>query len=513
MTDVWDDLVATTLVGTDRRRFEVVLGPEVAAGSPADALDAAAAVWVYRAVGRLPPVAATATPAPAAVDERPLPPPGAVAALRSIVERPAYLPLLGEWLTLAARGGMRLPPDIVPTVFTIAPAGLRPTVAPAAGPLGGWLAQRNPDWAWAAATGDTATVGELERRWHDGGDAVRLASLAELREVDIERARRLATLSWSREPATIRLGIVDGLHAHLGPGDEPLLERALDDRRKDVRRLALTLLPRLPDSTWTRRMAARAVPRIVVEGRLRPRLRIAYPTEVDASMARDGVEAPPKGWGQQHWWLRQLVAGTPLVAWTAALGRSPGQLVTLAVAAGDARIPLLAGWIASAVSQNDVEWARALLAAGVTGPLLAVLPADEADAVVIHHLTEHGLGPALALLPERPASPALSAAVIDALGRTLAGSDLTGALRIRESLGQLALSLDPSVAAPAVALLSAALEAANRAYWERAISALLATLNFRHALHGEFAKEGAGGPPEPSVPPGYLGSDMERASS
>jgi hypothetical protein len=513
VTDAWDDLVATTLVGTDRRPFEVVLRPEVAAGSPNDPLDAAAALWAYRAVGRLPPATATAAPAPAAVDGRPLPPPGAIAALRCIVERSAYLRLLGEWLALAALAGMRLPPDIVPTVFAIAPAGLRPAVAPAAGPLGAWLAQRNPDWAWAAAAGGTATVGELERQWHEGADAVRLAALAGLREVGIERARHLATLSWSREPATIRLGILDGLRAHLGPDDEPLLERALDDRRKDVRRLALTLLPRLPDTTWARRMAARAVPRVVVEGRLRPRLRITYPTDVDASMARDGVEAPPKGWGQQQWWLRQLVAGTPLAAWTEARGRSPGQLVTLAAAAGDVSVALLEGWTAAAVGHNDVEWARALLAAGVTGRLLAVVPAGEADAVLIRHLTDRGLGPALALLPDRPASPALSAAVIDALGRAVAGSDLTGALRIRESLGQLALSLDPSVAGPAVALLSTALETANRAYWERAVSALLATLNFRHALHGEFAKGGTGGPPEPSVPPGYLGSEMEQANS
>jgi hypothetical protein len=486
--DIWEDLVAATLVGTDRRPFDVVLGPAMAAaGSPADPLDVAATVWAYQAVGRLPPIATTAPPAPASVDERPPPPEGAVAALRSILERPAYLPLLREWLALAAGAGMRLPPDVLPTLFAIAPPGLRPAVAVAAGPLGAWLGQRNPDWAWAATAGDKATVGELDRRWHENGDAVRLASLAGLRELDIERARRFAALSWSREPATIRLGILDALRSRLGPDDEPLLERALDDRRNDVRRLALTLLPRLPDSAWTGRMAARAVPRVTIEGRLRTRLRIAYPTEVDASMARDGVEAPPKGWGQRQWWLRQLVAGTPLVAWAAALGRSPDQLVTLATAAGDVAVPLLAGWTAATVGQHDVDWARALLAAGATGPLLAVLPAAEADTILIHRLTDRGIGPVLALLPDRPPSPVLSAAVVEALGRAVAAADLTGALPVRESLGRLALTLDPSVAGTAVAVLSTALEAANRGYWEGAVSALLATLTFRHALHGEFA--------------------------
>jgi hypothetical protein len=204
-------------------------------------------------------------------------------------------------------------------------------------------------------------------------------------------------------------------------------------------------------------------------------------------MARDGVDAPPKGWGQQQWWLRQLVAGTPLAAWTAALGRSPEQLVTLAAAAGDDTVPLLAGWRAAAVSQHDVEWARALLAVGVAAPVVAVLPADEADAVLIHQLADLGLGPALALLPDRPASPALSAAVIDALGRAVATADLTGVGAIRDSLGRLALMLDPSVAGTAVTVLSTALETANRVYWERPVSALLATLNFRHSLNGEFA--------------------------
>jgi hypothetical protein len=479
---VWEDLVAATLVGTDRRPFDVVLEPAVAAaGSPADPLDVAATVWAYQAVGQLPPTATAAPPPPASLDERPPPPTGAVAALRSILEHPAYLPLLGEWLALAAGAGMRLPADVLPTLLAIAPPGLRPAVAAAAGPLGAWLGQRNPDWAWAAAAGDHATVGELDRRWHEDGDAVRLAALVALRELDIERARRFAAFSWSHEPATIRLGILDALRSHLGPDDEPLLELALDDRRNDVRSLALTLLPRLTGSEWTRRMAARAVPRVTVEGRLRPRLRIAYPTEADASMARDGAGAPPRGWGQQQ------VAGTPLAAWAAALGQSPAQLVTLATAAGDVAVPLLAGWAAATVGQRDVEWARALLAAGVSGPLLAALPAAEADTILIHRLAASGIGPVLALLPDSPASPVLSAAVIDALGRTVAAADLTGALTVRESLGRLALMLDPCVAVTAVTVLSTALEAANHGYWQRAVSALLATLNFRHALHGEFA--------------------------
>ena len=102
-------------------------------------------------------------------------------------------------------------------------------------------------------------------------------------------------------------------------------------------------------------------------------------------------------------------------------------MVKLAVAGGDVTVALLAGWIAAAVDRNDVEWARALVGAGVTGPLLGVLPAGEADAVLIHHLTDSGLGPTLAVLPDRPASAALSAAVIEALARAVAGSDLTGA--------------------------------------------------------------------------------------
>lgn len=490
MNGGWDELLTAVLVGTDRRPLGRSDGGVLAALGPRpDALDAAAMLWAFREAGRLPAPAAAPPSEPSAPDGRPLPSPGAIAALRSILEQPTYQSLLDEWLALATGSGRRLPPEVVPTVFDVVPPVLRPLAAGAAGPLGSWLAVRNPDWAWARAAGH-ADADELERRWRheaDDADEVRLADLAALRAIDPRRAARLAAATWSRQPPARRLGILEVIATAVEPGDEALLEAALDDRRRDVRRRAATLLAHLPGSAWAARMAARAIPRVRVERR---RLTLEYPTAADAAMVRDGIQPPPRGWREGPWWLRQLVAGTPLGAWEKALRRRPDQLVHLAASATEPAIALTAGWLDAAASQRNVAWARALLAVAVTGQLLAVLPTAEADAVVIDRLAERGLRATLPLLTECPASESLSRAVVDALAAVVTSSERGDATAVRAGLDHLARWLHPAAAEHAVVTLTGLrdgdTEAVDSAFWERPLGVFLGRLNFRHSLYAEF---------------------------
>jgi hypothetical protein len=149
----WEDLVATALLGTERRPYDgtgVPPGLRRLAGVESDLLAAASAVWAYRESGRVP---ATGDPvADEAVrrDERPLAPPGALRTLTAILEDRRYRPVLGEWLKLAARKGVRLPGEMVPALLAACRPGERKVVAEVAGAIGGWLGARNPEWAWAA---------------------------------------------------------------------------------------------------------------------------------------------------------------------------------------------------------------------------------------------------------------------------------------------------------------------------------------------------------------------------
>ena len=457
MNGEWDELVTAVLVGTDRRPLRRDGGALLAAlGPEPNPLDAAAVLWAYREAGRLPDPAAAPPPEPAALDGRPPPSPGAVAALRSILDQPAYHSLLGEWLTLAARSSRRLPPEVVPAVFDVVPPALQPLAAGLAGPLGSWLAARNPEWAWV---------------------------------LDAGRAPRVAAANWSRQPPARRLAILETIATGVAPGDEALLEAALDDRRSDIRRQAASLLAQLPGSAWAARMAARAVPRVRIERR---RLALEYPTAADAAMVRDGIEPPPRGWGDGPWWLRQLVAGTPLDAWEKALRRTPVQMVQLAAATTEPAIALTAGWLDAAASQRNVAWARALRRVGVTGPLLTVLPPAEADAVVVDRLAERGLRATLPLLAARPASESVSRAVVDALARVVASSERGDATAVRAGLDHLARWLHPAVAEQASVTLAGLLDAddvpVDRTFWERSLGLFLARLNFRQSVHAEFGE-------------------------
>src|SRR5262249_59366693 len=92
--------------------------------------------------------------------------------------------------------------------------------------------------------------------------------------------------------------------------DEPLLEVALDDRRKEVRIAAVELLAQLPDSAYARRMAERCTACVRVTG---GRVEVTPPAACDKGMRRDGISPrPPAGIGERAWWLEELVTRTPL---------------------------------------------------------------------------------------------------------------------------------------------------------------------------------------------------------
>ena len=64
----------------------------------------------------------------------------------------------------------------------------------------------------------------------------------------------------------MRAACYGALAVGLGPDDEAVLERALDDRVASVRAVAANLLAALPGSAWSARMARRAEQMVHVVG-------------------------------------------------------------------------------------------------------------------------------------------------------------------------------------------------------------------------------------------------------
>ncbi|SDT74690.1 hypothetical protein SAMN05216371_4777 [Streptomyces sp. TLI_053] len=525
MPDPWESLQTAALLGTDRRPLPAP-GPvapydgAVDRADPATALlELAALETVRRRAGALPAPADGPPAAPAAEDHRTELPAAAARRLSLLLSTRGtgggVLANLGEllpqWLATARDRGYRVPAASVPALLDAARARseLRPDAVALAGPLGRWLAERNPDWRFVqraarppAPAADTAPA-EGDQLWHEGLFAERVTHLTLLRRRDPAAGLALLRGTWPTERAEDRLLFLDALQEGLSPADEPFLEAALGDRSKNVRATAAELLSTLPGSALAARMAerARTAVRLSEHG---THLLVTPPAACDPAMQRDGI--PPKsptGRGERAWWFGEVIAAAPLALWTAHTGLTPERLLGLRV--GDAidetsstwADDLREAWARAAVRQQDPDWARALLgpppvpgpgrtarATGAPAKLLAVLPPAERAVWTAAFVEAHGLGDAFQLLGAcaTPWTPPLSTAVVGALARA-AGS---GAYPWSHSgvLGMTERALSPA-AAGAVEELAAG--AAPATAWGETFTRLAGTLRFREAMLAELA--------------------------
>ncbi|MFE0802879.1 DUF5691 domain-containing protein [Streptomyces sp. NPDC058812] len=523
---VWEELVTSALLGTDRRTPP---GCEPGPHAPAALLDAAAAETVRRRAG-LCPARAARRPEPAPEDPRPPLPAAAARRLTMLLtDRPGtagggrrgtapdLMELLPQWLATANARGFAAPPQAVPALLDAARGrtDLRPAALTFAGPRALWLARLNPDWRFALRAtpgGGTALPGpeateRVRRLWEEGLFAERVALLTSLRARDPAAARELLASTWATERAEDRLMFLDSLRTGLEGADEPFLEQALADRSRNVRATAAELLSALPDSALATRMAARAVTCVSLDRALYPpAIAIEAPHECDAGMERDGVVAkPPSGRGERSWWFGQLVEAAPLGTWSARLGgRTPEEIAALPVT-DDWRSDLHAAWCRAAVRQRNGAWARALLGAPTApeagGPgavslaerakLLGTLDAGERAEWVAGFIATHGLSEAFQLLGMCgvPWAPPLGRAVVDALNIARdAGSypwSFSGVMGLAERCldpseegrldGLLAIPDEPEDASPGAG-----------GYWAEAFQRLVRTLRLRAAMAEEM---------------------------
>ncbi|GAA4928577.1 SWIM zinc finger family protein [Actinoplanes utahensis] len=463
--------------------------PETVAESPAAGLLEAAAValtcrraGVEPSFGHEPMTAApeeTEPPLPAAAVERLARILGGGAPGGSHYEQE----LLAQWLTAAAARGGIVAPVILPGLLDAGrrDISVRTELARVTGRRGAWLAGLRADWRWLLREAPPTITAD----WTTATTAERLGHLSALRATDPDRARELLESTWTEESSENRARFLAAFGAGLSLRDEPLLERALDDRRKEVREAALDLLRQLPGTALGARMAARAHAAVRLED---GRLTVQPPTELDPDLRRDGVGAVPvRGVGAGAWLLEEVVAGTPLDTWT-----GPEPAGWLAVARGhDWAVPLLHGWAKAAVVQRDATWATALLAAdagtlreAVRWDLHLVLPPDRLARLAAEALrSEDGSAQRLLSLHPGPWPDGLSVAVLETveqrartdrhtwqLGELCRAAGLAMPPGYADSAGRLAVRLDQTVDPTRV----------------RPVTELARTLTFRHEMLQEL---------------------------
>jgi hypothetical protein len=346
----WDELLGAALVGTARRgftldRLDIPGATDVATeGAEAQLLAAAALASGYRRAGWVPPVWRGTLAPPAEPDDRPECSPAATQLLELLLNRTIRVEggtdlIVLHWLHAARAAGQRPPHPMVVDLlrYGTANTATRAVVRDVLGPRGAWLARFNPAWRWAA----TIPPEDVVERFATATRADRLALLADLRVSEPDFARTLVEDTWDDEQAATRAGLLDTFHIGLSERDEPLLERALDDRAASVRAAAAAMLDRLPGSARAARMAERATK--LVTGRT-----VELPDEPDAAARRDGVtDHREPGYGRAASWLIQILAATPLSTWDP-------ELIP------DADQEVLTGWTKAALRQRNQVWLAAL---------------------------------------------------------------------------------------------------------------------------------------------------------
>jgi len=345
----WSEVVAAALVGTDRRP---------APGGPTGLLDAAAAAGLCRRAG----VCAASDVSllePAPDDAAELASAAATTRLAGLLDplgglggdgrdAETRLELVDEWL----EAGRLVPGELLPALLDLGRRRrqLRPALLAAGGERARWLAAQRPDWRFLLGEADER---ELTEPWDLAPIGRRVGHLAAVRRRDPAAGLALLAAGWDTETPDDRAALLKTLQVGLSTEDEELLERALDDRRREVRSAALELLVRLPGSRYAARMAGRARACL----RVGPsRVDVRPPGQCDAAMQRDGVAArPPAGTGQRAWWLEEVLARTPVRTWGA-----PGDLLDRHVADEWAGV-VRRGLARAAAAQRDGEWAGALV--------------------------------------------------------------------------------------------------------------------------------------------------------
>jgi len=379
MAQLWNELLKTAILGTDRKPLalpptESALGQFIAqlpADDPAQQLLSAAATIDLATRAAIPGVPAVPLPPTCPEDPQPAASPAAAALLAKLLDvRPLLVP---EFCEICARSQRRLPAELLPRLLAYArkERGGRRAVDPVLGVRGHWLARQNPEWDFAVSQAEPGPVALAAGVWQTGTREQRLRLLAERRAQDPASAHQLVASSWEQEDHAMRAEIVQGFAPQLEPADEPFLEACLDDRRKAVRTAAQGLLARQPQSAFSQRMLARAMACLrftakkaglmsrLVGGKGTLTLEVELPIACDKPMARDGIAAKVPAhlkFGERSWWLRQILSSVSPSALAAAVGMPPEQMEQ-AVLASDFSKEITESWHEAAKRCHDTDWA------------------------------------------------------------------------------------------------------------------------------------------------------------
>jgi len=508
-----DDITVAALLGTGRQPFrspeaEGALGDALArleGRAPEEALLAAAGlIGAYERAGMLP--ARTTEPVPAVAPDETLPVISAAGGeLLAQMLGGSRREILTEALTLIADRGRRVPEPLLPELLDLGARSMeyRHRVTLIIGARGRWLADFNQAWEYARIVDPSVILedtGQIQMVWDESARDPRASLLRQVRERNPEQGRALLESTWKSDPAELRALFTGVLVDGLSMDDEPFLESVLDDRSKEVRRVAADVLARLPESAYAARMWDRAKPMLTIAGGSGGGLVVLLPDETNATAQRDGIDPALKlaGFGAKASLLVQTISAIAPRRWEEELDATPEQLLMLAERA-EWTDALIVAWIRAANRNADASWLEPLIRYFLASPKVKswspdnlpdinLLPDAVAESILsdaLHSGNADDSNPVWTILPRyrRTYGLTLSRALLDAILARVKGKP-QDAWSLGRYLHDLALKVPPTMAELNITWPED--EAAG--YLKNAIEEFRSILEFRRDLWKELGK-------------------------
>ncbi len=446
-----------------------------------------------------------------------------------LILRDIHPELLEGWLAQARAMGFYLPHAcLVPLLdMGMQKPSLRPALAALLGKRGQWLAAQHPQWA--ETYGASGQAGDtLAQQWQLGNLEQRCQALKAMRQADPAAALQALEQDWAQEPAENRIALLLCLATGLGALDEAFLERALDDKRKEVRSAAQQLLTTLPGSQLVERCKARLGALLSLErntglgARLGAifagnaaamELSVQLPEACDKDMKRDGIgNQAHHGMGEKAGWLLDMMRCVPPMHWSTTWQLTPGQVIDV-FANQEFKTALLTGlvhatsravhaeaspaaidWFVTLIGDNEPSRSGLHIPAMLL-PDMARLPMAEQERIVQRWL-EQGAGAYALVWAEQGArgtaqalSPALSIALLrNAQRQMMAAPQTTYSTR-----GNFAI-LGKVLACEDLAYARANWPPDNWEHWPQwrsLVDNLMETLQFRYTMQASFLENDA----------------------
>ncbi len=465
--NIWQDLVKTAVVGTQRQQLknfsqENQLGEVLSRLDSNDKegslLSAAGAIYLYQKAGKLAAIDRKKTLETCDLDDLPYCSQVSEQHLGMMLsgEYEAFLP---EWLKLLAESKKVVSAKYLPEILKlgIRQHHWRKDILPVLGKRGFWLAAQNPEWNYA--------VGEdADQIWKNGSLEARIKLLKELRKSEPEKGLSQLQNIWSKERAQERSSLLEVLEIGLSVDDEPFLEDALEDRSKLVRDVAAKLLAQIPESKLVQRMIERVRPLLSLDSK---GIEVVLPQKCTLEMTQDGIDESKyiPSLGEKASLLLQMLSYVPPSIWSDDWKKTPIELIRIIENSKWEKL-LLEAWTTATVKSKDIAWAEALLKSSVSlykklnnidnsiVNFLRILPCSQVKNITLDALQQslntppfNSTSPAFPLLIHTPHTwnEEISRAVISRIKSCIENNNQVNDWQVGSALGRFSLKIAPSI--------------------------------------------------------------------